>query len=70
MSDAEIEEMQKQINQEAGTDVDDGGIDMPDGGDGITRYPQDATGSFISPDDLDGDDNDGVNNKGDDNGGN
>tara|TARA_B110000914_G_scaffold169209_1_gene149769 strand:- start:111 stop:659 length:549 start_codon:yes stop_codon:yes gene_type:complete len=70
MTDAEIEEMQKQINQEAGTDVDDGGIDMPDGGDGITRYPQDATGSFISPDDLDGDDNDGVNNKGDDNGGN
>jgi len=70
MSDAEIEEMQKQINQEAGLDVEDGGVDMPTGGDGITRYPQDSTGSFISPDDLEGDDNDGVNNKGDDNGGN
>ena len=63
MTDAEIDEMQKQINKEAGTDVEDGGIDMPTGGDGITRYPQDATGSFISPDDLEGD-------TGDDNGGN
>ena len=63
MTDAEIDEMQAQINKESGTDVEDGGIDMPDGGDGITRYPQDATGSFISPDDLEGD-------KGDDNGGN
>jgi hypothetical protein len=63
MTDAEIDEMQTQINKESGTDVEDGGIDMPDGGDGITRYPQDATGSFISPDDLEGD-------KGDDNGGN
>jgi hypothetical protein len=63
MTDAEIDEMQKQINKEAGTDIEDGGIDMPTGGDGITRYPQDATGSFISPDDLEGD-------TGDDNGGN
>ena len=68
MTDAEIDEMQKQINKEAGTDVEDGGIDMPDGGDGITRYPQDGTGSFIPADDLEG--SDGVNNKGDDNGGN
>jgi hypothetical protein len=69
MTDAEIDEMQKQINKEAGTDVEDGGIDMPDGGDGITRYPQDATGSFISHDDLEGK-SDGVNNKGDNDGGN
>ena len=69
MTDAEIDEMQKQINKEAGTDVEDGGIDMPDGGDGITRYPQDATGSFISHDDLEGK-SDGVNNKGDEDGGN
>ena len=72
MTDAEIEEMQKQMNKEAGTDVEDGGIDMPDDGDGITRYPQDSTGAFISPDDLEGEngDNDGVNNKGANNGGN
>ena len=63
MTDAEIDEMQTQINKESGTDVEEGGIDMPDGGDGITRYPQDSTGSFISPDDLEGD-------TGDDNGGN
>jgi len=68
MTDAEMDEMQKQINKEAGLDVEDGGIDMPDGGDGITRYPQDGTGSFIPADDLEG--SDGVNNKGDDNGGN
>ena len=48
--------------------MDDGGIDMPDATDGITRYPQDATGGFISPDDLEG--SDGVNNKGEDDGGN
>ena len=70
MTDAEIDEMQTQINKEAGTDVEDGGIDMPDGGDGITRDPQDETGSFISPDDLEGKESDGVNNKGDENGGN
>ena len=69
MTDAEIDEMQKDINKEAGMDTDDGGIDMPDNTDGITRYPQDGTGGFISPDDLEGK-NDGVNNKGDENGGN
>jgi len=68
MTDAERDNMQDQINQEAGLDVDDGGIDMPDATDGITRYPQDATGGFISPDDLG--DSDGVNNKGEDDGGN
>jgi hypothetical protein len=69
MTDAEIDEMQKDINKEAGMDTDDGGIDMPDNTDGITRYPQDGTGGFISPDDLEGK-NDGVNNKGDEDGGN
>jgi hypothetical protein len=68
MTDAEIDEMQKEINKEAGMDVEDGGVDMPDGGDGITRYPQDGSGNFISADDLEG--SDGVNNKGDENGGN
>ena len=66
MTESEMEEMTKQIAKEAGTDVDDGGIDVPDGTDGITRYPQDSTGGFISADDLEG--SDGVNNKGDDNG--
>nr|BAR36277.1 capsid assembly protein GP20-like protein [uncultured Mediterranean phage uvMED] len=70
MTDAEIEEMQTQINKEAGLDVDDGGVDMPDNTDGITRYPTDGTGSFISPEDLEGKESDGVNNKGDNNGGN
>ncbi len=68
MTDAEIDEMQTQINKESGTDVEDGGIDMPDGGDGITRYPQDGSGNFISADDLEG--TDGVNNTGDNNDGN
>jgi hypothetical protein len=68
MTDAEIDEMKTQINKEAGIDTDDGGIDMPDATDGITRYPQDTTGAFISPEDLG--DSDGVNNKGDENGGN
>ena len=68
MSDSEIDEMQKQMNKEAGMDVEDGGVDMPDGGDGITRYPQDGSGNFISADDLEG--SDGVNNKGDNDGGN
>jgi len=66
MSDAERDEMQDQINREAGMDSDDGGIDMPDTTDGITRYPQDSTGAFISPDDMEG--TDGVNNKGEDDG--
>ena len=65
-----LDEMQTQINKESGTDVEDGGIDMPDGGDGITRYPQDGSGNFISADDLEGTESDGVNNKGDNNGGN
>jgi len=59
MTDEEIEEMQKQISIESGEDVEDGGIDIPSNTDGITRYPQDGSGGFISPDDLEGTDQDG-----------
>jgi len=59
MTDEEIEEMQKQISIESGEDVEDGGIDIPSNTDGITRYPQDGSGGFISPDDLEGKDQDG-----------
>ena len=52
MNDADIDEMQQQIRKETETDVDDGGVDVPDGGDGITRYPQDAGGGIISPDQM------------------
>ena len=68
MNDADIAEMRDQITKELNSDPLEGGIDMPDGGDGITRYPQDGSGNFISADDLEG--SDGVNNKGDENGGN
>ena len=54
MNDAEIDEMQDQIRRETEQGVEDGGISVPDGGDGITRYPQDAQGGTISPDDLKG----------------
>jgi len=47
MNDAEIDEMRKQIQRETEIDPMDGGIDMPDGGDGITRYPQDGAGGVI-----------------------
>ena len=47
-------ELQSKLGQiEAGMDVDDGGIDMPDNTDGITRYPQ-VDGSPLSPDDIGG----------------
>ena len=49
MNDADIDEMNLQIRKELDTDSEDGGIDMPDEGDGITRYPQDATGSVVPP---------------------
>ena len=68
MTEHEIDDMQKQMNREAGDDVEDGGVDLPRNTDGITRYPQDSTGAFISPDDMEG--SNGVNNKGDENGGN
>ena len=49
MNDAEIDEMNSQIRKETEADVDDGGIDVPDGGDGITRYPQDGSGAVVPP---------------------
>ena len=52
MNDAEIDEMRGQIAKELETDPLEGGIDMPDGGDGITRYPQDGDGSVIPPDEM------------------
>ena len=54
MNDAEIDEMQDQVRREREQDIEDGGISVPDGGDGITRYPQDAQGGTITPDDLKG----------------
>ena len=41
MNDAQIKEMQTQINKEAGTEIEDGGIDIPPESDGITRLPTD-----------------------------
>ena len=52
MNDAEIDEMNSQIRKETETDVDDGGIDVPDGGDGITRYPQDGGGAVVPPESM------------------
>jgi len=56
--------MQNQRNKEAGLDPDDGGVDVPDNTDGITRYPS-MDGAPIAPDDIDDgspkDDNEGDN---------
>jgi hypothetical protein len=52
MNDAEIDEMRQQIQRETEIDPMDGGIDIPDGGDGITRYPQDGSGGVITPDQM------------------
>ena len=52
MNDAEIAEMRDQIKSEMETDNYDGGMDVPDGGDGITRYPQDGDGNIITPDEM------------------
>ena len=49
MNDADIDEMNQQIRKELDTDPMDGGVDIPDGSDGITRYPQDATGAVVPP---------------------
>ena len=68
MTDSEVEEMRDQIAREINTDPMDGGIDMPDAGDGITRYPQDGDGGAISADDIakyDGEAPPGENNGGD-----
>ena len=43
--------VQDEINREAGLDPDEGGIEVPDGTDGITRYPS-AGGEPIDPDDV------------------
>ena len=51
LSDGEIAEMQKQINIEAGLDSDEGGVDVPDGSDGITRYPS-VDGTALPADDA------------------
>ena len=50
MNDSEIQDMRDQIAKELNTDPMDGGLEMPDGGDGITRYPQDGAGGLIPPD--------------------
>ena len=42
----------KQMNTEAGLDPDEGGVDVPDGSDGITRYPS-MDGDPIPADDID-----------------
>ena len=52
MNDAEIDEMQGQVRREIEQGVEDGGISVPDVGDGITRYPQDAAGGAIPADDV------------------
>ena len=52
MTDAEVQEMRDQIAKELETDPMDGGVTMPDGGDGITRYPQDGDGGVIAPDQM------------------
>ena len=52
MTDAEVQEMRDQIAKELDTDPMDGGVTMPDAGDGITRYPQDGDGSVIGADDV------------------
>tara|TARA_B100000029_G_scaffold194151_1_gene192175 strand:+ start:556 stop:2244 length:1689 start_codon:yes stop_codon:yes gene_type:complete len=52
MNDADIDLMQDQIRREREQDIEDGGISIPDGGDGITRYPQDAGGAIVPPDDI------------------
>ena len=52
MNDAEIAEMNDQIRKEIDIDPMDGGISLPDGGDGITRYPQDGAGGVVSPEQM------------------
>jgi hypothetical protein len=52
MNDAEVTEMRDQIAKELETDPMDGGVVLPVGGDGITRYPSDATGAPIPPADV------------------
>ena len=51
LTDLEIEDMQQQINKEAGIEPEDGGIAVPDGSDGITRYPS-VDGAPLPADDV------------------
>lgn len=51
MTDNEMDEMQRQINKEGGLDPDEGGIDIPQNTDGITRYPSQG-GNVLDPDDV------------------
>ena len=50
-TDSEIEDMQDQMNKEAGLDPDEGGVDVPQNTDGITRYPS-MDGAPIPADDV------------------
>ena len=56
MTDYEIDDMQREINKEAGDDVEDGGVDLPQDTDGVTRYPSQG-GNIIGSDELDAYDN-------------
>ena len=47
--DADIQQMRDQIKKETETDPLDGGIVVPDGGDGISRIPVDPSGMPIDP---------------------
>ena len=51
-TDSEIEDMQAQMNKEAGLDPDEGGVSVPQDTDGVTRYPS-LDGAPIPADDLD-----------------
>ena len=44
------------MNREAGEDVEDGGVDLPQNTDGVTRYPSQG-GNIIGADDIDKYDN-------------
>ena len=51
MTDNEMDEMQRQISKEEDIEPEDGGIDIPQDTDGITRYPSQG-GTPIPPDDV------------------
>ena len=51
LTDLEIEDMQTQINKEAGIEPEDGGVTVPTDTDGVTRYPS-IDGAPIPADDL------------------
>ena len=51
MNDSEIQEMRDQIKKEMETDPMDGGIVVPDGGDGIQRIPVGPNGMPMDPHD-------------------